>query len=373
MQRVLRISIFLLLACPAGFGQSTYGSIVGAVTDASGAIIVNAAVTVTNVDTNIAKVVKTDVNGSYDATHLLPGRYRIRAEAVGFQTAVRDGIEVESRATVRIDFPMEIGSTVSEIQVTVNAPLIETETAQLADTRSSRQLSALPVLSNANTFPFLLTFPGAQSVTTNTYSFNGTRSAQTDIMMDGISTPRSSTPLGGTYNTNAMVEEIRLHSGNNSAEFQAPSVVSFVSKAGTNQLHGEGFYQHNNSALDARDFFAVSKPVYKTHTFGGTLGGPVYVPKLYDGHDRTFFMLSVWAQRVPGTTLITSTVPTPAMRRGDFSAFSPINDPETGQPFPGNMIPASRFSAVSQRIQERFYPCPTSVTWTALSPTITAR
>jgi hypothetical protein len=253
---------------------------------------------------------------------------------------------------------MEVGSTVSEIQVTVAAPVIETETAQLADTRSARQLTALPVLSNANTFPYLLTFAGVQSVSTNTYSFNGARAAQTSIMMDGISTPRSTTPLGGTYNTNAMVEEIRLHSGNNSAEFQAPGVVSFVSKAGANQLHGMGFYQHNNSALDARDFFAANKPVYKTHTFGGTLGGPVYLPKVYDGHDRTFFMLSYWAQRVPGTTLLTSTVPTPAMRRGDFAAFAPVTDPDTGLPFPGNAIPASRISPVSQRVQERFYPLP---------------
>jgi hypothetical protein len=358
MQRALEILLVLFLACSAVYGQSTYGSIVGSVTDPSGALIVGAGVTVTNVETNIAKVVNTGANGTYEATHLLPGKYKVRAESVGFQTAVRDGIEVESRAVVRIDFSMEVGSTTSEIQVTVAAPLIETETAQLADTRSSRQLSALPLLSNQNTFPYLLTFAGAQSVSINTYSFNGTRSAQTDIMMDGISTPRSTTPLGGTYNTNAMVEEIRLHAGNNSAEFQAPGVVSFVSKAGTNQLRGMGFYQHNNSALDARDFFAVNKPVYKTHTFGGTLGGPVYIPKVYNGHDRTFFMISVWAQRVPGTTLLTSTVPTPAMRSGDFSAFPAITDPITGQPFPNNQIPASRVSAVSQRVQDRFYPLP---------------
>ncbi len=358
MQRVLRSCVFLLIACSAGLSQSTYGSIVGAVTDASGAIIVGGTVTVTNTETNISKVVITSANGTYEATHLLPGRYRVRTEVQGFKSAIRDGIEIESRAVVRIDFQMEVGSTVSEVQVVASAPVIETETAQIADTRSARQMMELPLLSNANTFPYLLTLPGAQSVSINTYSFNGARSAQADIMIDGVSAPRSSTSLGGTHNTPAMVEEVRLHGANNSAEFQAPGVVSIVTKAGTNQVRGLAFYQHNNSALDARDFFAPKKPVYKTHTYGGTLGGPVYIPKIYDGHDRTFFMLSVWEQRVPGSTTLTSTVPTPGMRQGNFTGVATITDPVTGQPFSGNTIPADRFSPISLRIQDRFYPLP---------------
>ncbi len=355
----LRSSLFLLLASAVSFGQSTYGSIVGLITDSSAAVIPGGAVVVTNTETNISKSVKTGASGNYEVTHLLPGVYRVRAEMEGFKAAVREGILVDSRAVVRIDFQMEVGSSRSEIQVTVSAPVIETETAQLADTRTARQLRDLPLLSNANTFPYLLTMPGAQSVSTNTYSFNGARSAQVDIMIDGVSAPRSTTALGGTYNTNAMVEEIRLHGANNSAEFQAPGVVSFVTKAGTNRLRGMAFYQHNNSALDARDFFAPKKPVYKTHTFGGTLGGPVHIPKIYNGRNRTFFMLSVWEQRVPGSTTLTSTVPTPAMRQGNFSGVATITDPATGQPFPGNTIPANRFSPVALRVQERFYPLPT--------------
>ncbi|MFB3826500.1 MAG: carboxypeptidase regulatory-like domain-containing protein [Bryobacteraceae bacterium] len=349
-----------MLASAIGFGQSTYGSIVGVVTDATGAVVVGGAVSVANTETNIVKTAHTSANGSYEVTHLLPGTYRVRAEHQGFKATVRDGIVVESRAVVRIDVQLEVGSTSVEVQVSASTPVIETETAQIADTRSARQLRDLPILSNESTFAYLLTMPGAQSVSINTYAFNGARAAQTDTMIDGIAAPRSSTPLTGTHNTTEMVAEVRVHGSNNSAEFQAPGVVSIVTRSGTNQLRGSAYYQHNNSALDARDFFTAKKPSSKTHTANAVVGGPVFIPKLYNGRDRTFFMISLFGQRVPGATPLNATVPTPAMRQGDFSAFAAITDPATGIPFPGNAIPASRFSPVSLRVQERFYPLPNS-------------
>lgn len=347
-----------LLVCTGSFGQSTYGSIVGVVSDATGAVVVGVTVSATNVETNISKAVQTSADGNYEITHLLPGTYRIRAEHQGFQSVVRDGVALESRGVSRIDVQLQVGSTVSEVVVTASGPAIETETAEISDTRSARQLRDLPLLSNESTFAYLLTMPGVQSVSINTFAINGARAAQTDTMIDGISAPRSSTALGGTHNTVEMVSELRVHGSNNSAEFQSPGAISIVTKAGTNQLRGMAFYQHSNSALNARDFFSPSKPSSKRHNFAATLGGPVYIPKLYDGHDRTFFMLSVWGERVPGGTTLTSTVPTPAMSQGDFSAFSAITDPATGSPFPGNRIPADRFSPVALRVQERFYPVP---------------
>ncbi len=352
---ILRVLSVLCLVSAIGFGQSTYGSIVGVVTDATGAVVVGGAVSVTNTETNIVKLVNSGADGSYEVTHLLPGTYRVRAEHQGFKATVRDGIVVESRAVVRIDIELEIGSTALEVQVTTSAPVIETETAQIADTRTSRQLRDLPILSNESTFAYLLTMPGAQSVSINTYAFNGARSAQTDTMIDGIPAPRSSTALTGTHNTTEMVAEVRVHGSNNSAEFQAPGVVSIVTRSGTNQLRGSAYYQHNNSALDARDFFAAKKPSSKTHTANFMSGGPVRIPKLYNGRDRTFFMISLFGQRVPGGTPLNATVPTAAMRQGDFSAFAAITDPTTSSPFPGNAIPASRFSPVALRVQERFY------------------
>ena len=357
--RSVRIAIFLLLAAATSFGQSTYGSILGVVTDATGALIPGSTLTVTHTETNIGKIVKTGASGNYEATHLLPGTYRVRAEAEGFRASVRDGIAVESRAEVRIDFQMEVGSTQAEILVTATTPVIETETAQIADTRTSRQLRDLPSLSNQETFGYLFTMPGVQSVSINTYSFNGSRAAQYEFMIDGIPSPRSSTALGGTHNTLEMVSELRLHASNNGAEFQSPGAVSIVTKSGGNQLRGSLLYQHNNSALNARDFFSPVKASNKGHTMGASVGGPIYLPKLYDGHDRTFFMISLWGERLPGSYEPTITVPTAGMRRGDFSALSAaITDPMTGQPFAGNAVPASRLDPIALRVQERFYPLP---------------
>jgi hypothetical protein len=348
----------LLLVPAAARAQSTYGTIVGAVTDPTGAIVVGASVTITNTETNIGKTVATSADGAYEATHLLPGRYSVRAETAGFKAVLRDGVIVDSRATVRVDFRLELGSTTTEIQVVATTPVIESETAQIAEQRTARQLDELPALSTGESFAYLFTVPGVQSTSTNTYSFNGARAAQYEFMIDGIPSPRSSTALGGTHNTLDMISEVRVHTGNNGAEFQSPGAISLVTKAGTNALHGTLVYYHSNSALNARDFFSASKAKFKQHNFGATVGGPVYIPKVYDGHNRTFFMLCYWGERIPGQYDITATVPTAAMRRGDFSGYSAITDPETGAPFPGNLIPASRLNSVAQRVQDRFFVAP---------------
>ena len=349
----------LLAALGAAYAQSTYGTIVGKVTDPTGAVVAGASVTVTNTETNISKAVPTSGEGNYETTHLLPGAYRVRAESPGFKVSVRDGVVVESRAVVRIDLAMEVGSTSSEIQVIAAAPAIESETAQVSDARTARQLRQLPSLSNQETFAYLFTLPGVQSVSINTYSFNGSRSTQYEFTIDGVPSPRSSTALGGTHDTFEMVSELRLHSASNGAEFQSPGAISIVTKAGTNHLRGSLYYYHNNSALNARDFFSPKKASNKGHTFGTAFGGPVVIPKLYDGRDRTFFMLSLWGERLPGSYEPTATVPTAAMRRGDFSALAAaIVDPQTGQQFPGKIIPQDRLSPIALRVQERFYPLP---------------
>jgi len=363
MAKALRLSFALaallaLLLPAAARAQSTYGTIVGAVTDPTGAVIVGGSVTVTNTDTNISKTVVTRGDGNYEATHLLPGTYRVRAETAGFKTARREGVIVESRATVRVDFKLEVGATTAEIQVVAATPVIESETAQLADARTAWQLNELPLLGTGDTFSSLFTLPGVQSNSINTYSFNGSRAAQYEFLIDGIASPRGDTALGGTHDTLEMVSEVRLHSGSNSAEFQSPGAISIVTKSGKNALHGSLIYYHSNSALNARDFFTPVKSKTKSHDFGLTLGGPGWVPKLYDGRNRTFFMVSYWGNRIPGMHELNATVPTGAMRRGDFSASPAITDPDTGAPFGGNQVPARRFNAVATRVQERFFPAP---------------
>ena len=356
----LLLLLVLIFLSQQALAQSTFGALVGTVTDANGAVVPRVSLTVTNVETNFSKTVQTNGDGNYEATHLLPGIYRLRAELSGFKTFARAGVIVESRATVRIDFQLEVGGQTTTVEVKASTPVIETESPQIAKLRTARQLDELPSVSNGEALPFILTTPGVQSVSINTFSFNGSRAAQSEYTIDGITSPRSfATPLVGTQNTFEMTAELKVQGANNSAEFGSPGVISVITKSGANNLHGSVFYFHSNSALNARNFFTPVKPKTKTHNFGLALGGPVSIPKLYNGHDRTFFMLSYWGERVPGVNQAVATVPTAGMRLGDFSRFTtPIIDPVTGAAFPGNIIPTARLNATSLRIQTRFFPLP---------------
>lgn len=353
------ISVGLVLS-QGVFAQSTHGTITGTVVDSSKAVVPGVSITVTNVGTNNTRVVFSSSEGNYEAANLSPGTYRLKAELPGFKTFLREGIILQSRAAVRVDVALEVGEQTTEIHVTAATPVIETEGPQIADVRDARQLEELPSVTSGEALAYILTSPGVQSASIFTYSFNGSRTAQSEYTIDGITSPRSfATPLVGTQNSFEMVSELKVYAANNSAEFSSPGVISVVTKAGTNALHGTLFYFHNNSALNARNFFDATKRKNKTHNFGFALGGPVYIPKLYSGKDRTFFMLSYWTARIPGVNEANVNVPSLPMRRGDFSALAGnITDPETGKPFPGKTIPDSRLDRIALRIQERFFPLP---------------
>ncbi len=178
-------------------------------------------------------------------------------------------------------------------------------------------------------------------------------------MFDGMSSARLNTPLAGNPNTMEMTAELKVHSSNNSAEFGSPGVVNLVSKSGTNTLQSSVFYYLSRDAWNEKNRFQAVKPAVKRHDFGLTLGGPLVAPKLYDGRNKTFFMFSYWGERNPGEQAFAGQVPTAAMRNGNLSPMGgTIRDPITGQPFPGNIIPAGRISPLSQQIQNRFWALP---------------
>jgi hypothetical protein len=344
--------------------QSTHGAIVGNAFDPSKAVVPELSVTVTNTGTNIARTLTTNPQGYYEALNLVPGTYRVQAELSGFAPFKRDGVVVESRSTVRIDIPLVIGQRVAEIvEVVAMNPVIETETAALSDTRTALQMEALPMLANGTLFGYVTTLPGVQVVTaagSTVFSFNGARSGQSEIMFDGMSSARLNTPLAGNPNTMEMTAELKVHSSNNEAEFGSPGVVNLVSKSGTNTLQGTVLYYLSRDQWNEKSRFQATKPLLKQHNFGGTLTGPVVLPG-YNGRDKTFFMFSYWGQQQPGQNVFSNTVPTAAMRNGDLSKVGgniTIKDPVTGQPFPGNIIPANRISPAAQRIQQRFYDLP---------------
>jgi hypothetical protein len=342
--------------------QSTHGALVGTVSDESGAVMPGVNVTVTNMGTNIGRTTITNQAGYYEVAALVPGTYRVHVELTGFRPLTREGIIVESRATVRMDFTMGLGTQTSEVTVVAATPVIETETAAIADTRTARQIEALPMLATGTLFPFVTTLPGVQVVGaagSTVFSFNGARAGQSELMFDGMSSARLNTPLAGNPNTMEMTAEIAVHSAGNNAEFASPGVVNLVSKSGTNEYHWTTFYYRSNDKWIEKNRFQASKPKLNRHNFGGTASGPVVFPG-YDGHNRTFFMFSYWGERNPGEENFSGQVPTVAMRNGDFSGLSGVTlrDPLTGQPFSGNVIPAGRISPIARRITNRFYPLP---------------
>lgn len=366
VQRIVYVAVLttilgLVAAAPLA-AQSTHGAVVGTVTDETGAVVPGATVTVTDIGTNISRTVVTNASGYYEALALVPGTYRVRGELAGFTPVTRDGLIVESRATVRIDMQIRVAARAAEVTVTATTPVIETETAAVSDTRTAHQIEALPMLATGTLFPFVTTLPGVQVVTaagSQVFSFNGARAGQSEIMFDGMSSARLNTPLAGNPNTMEMTSEIKVHSANNSAEFGSPGVVNMVSKSGTNAYRGTVFYYHSRDQWNEKNRFQAAKTPLKRHDGGITLGGPLVVPGVYDGHNRTFFMFSYWRENNPGQNFFSGQVPTAAMRNGNLSNMSgSIRDPQTNAPFAGNIIPADRISPLAQRIQNRFYALP---------------
>lgn len=371
--RLLGVAALTLALPSPGRAQSTHGAVVGTLSDESGAVMAGVSITVANMGTNIARTVTTNQAGYYEVTALVPGTYRVGAELAGFKPVTREGIIVESRSRVRIDMTMGLGVQTAEVIVVAPTPVIESESAALADTRTARQIESLPMLATGTIFPYVTTLPGVQVVGvagSTVFSFNGARAGQSEIMFDGMSSARLNTPLAGNPNTMEMTAELKVHSSNNNAEFGSPGVLNLVSKSGTNTLQGTLFYYHSRDQWNEKSRFQAAKPVLKRHNFGAVLSGPVVVPG-YNGHDRTFFTFSYWGEQNPGQNPFSSTVPTAAMRNGDFSRVGgglAIRDPLTGQPFPGNVIPARRLSPVALRLQDRFYDLPNVGDPAVLSP-----
>jgi hypothetical protein len=341
--------------------QSNLGRIVGTVKDSSGAAVPAAKVKVINEGTNQAREFQSLDDGGYEVANLVAGVYRVEAEVAGFKRFTRGRIVLDAGRTIRVDAEMEIGGITEEVRITDRPPLIETDTPSVANTLSYEFQTKSAVGTGARPWEVLVTMPLIQSGPSDfVYSVAGSRGAQTEFQIDGIASPAAGSPLGSSSMTMEGTSELRVQGVNNSAEYSQPGIFQQVSRSGTNEVHGNLFYYHTNSALNARSFFSPTKPSVKRHTFGGWLGAPLVIPKLYDGRNRTFLMLAYEGTRNPSSTTANATVPTASMRGGDFSGIRglTLRDPSTNTPFPGNRIPANRINGVSQRIQERFYPLP---------------
>ena len=366
MLKSLLTLLCILFSAHSAFGQSTFGTIQGTIRDASDAVIPNAKVTIRNVGTNVSLQTMTNELGNYEMPNLNPGSYEVTVEASSFKKFVHTGIVLNARQVARIDARVEVSGT--EVGVTITAtgtPVVATETATIDDARTNSEILSLPLnfrAANTSLISVIALAPGVQVRSgSENFSIAGSRLSQNETSIDGISTlgMRNHDVLVNMFPSSETVSEIRVSSVSNSAEYQGASNVDTISRSGQNTFHGSLFEYHQNGALDARNTFSPTVPFKVANTFGGSLGGPLIFPHLYSGRNRTFFFITYEGNRRAAKQLLTPTVPSLALRRGDFSQVSglTLRDPLTGVPFPGNQIPSERLNSTSLGLQE-YYPQP---------------
>jgi len=348
----------------SSLAQSTLGVVLGTVKDSSGAVVKDAVVRLTNAGENTSREALSDANGNYEFQNVKPGTYIVSATAQGFRPFTATGIPLEARRTVRVDVTLQVGDLTQAVEVNATAGVIATDSPIITSTLNVEKVISLPanVRAGGSTSPYNLiaTLPGVQPDNGNGFGIQGGIPAQSDSSVDGISITNAAgnSPLRSLFPSVESIAEIKVQGVGNTAEYGTPGDITTISKSGTNSYHGALFWYHQNRALDARSFGQTRLPAKIGNTFGGTLGGPVLLPKLYTGRDRTFFLFTWESFRFPRQSTIQNSVPTARMKAGDFNQEGvAIRDPFTGQPFAGNLLPASRVSAAARAILP-FYPDP---------------
>jgi len=370
--RVVSCALLLLGAVRPAAGQSVTGTILGTVTDASGAVVAGAKVTILNEGTALTRTVVSDTSGEYTVPSLPTGRYTVMSEMSGFKALALSNIEVGVDQRVRIDLKLEVGAMSESVSITAETPLVQTSSSELGTTVGNEQIEALPLngrnfVNLTRTIPGVLrgipgaNIDGAGSLAwraSASFSANGQRPRDNNYMLDGVDNNETWLQTVVVFPSVDALDEFKLQTSTYSAEFgrSLGGVVNLQIKSGTNQMRGSAFEFLRNDALDANNFFNNknnrAKPDFKQNQFGGTLGGAVF-------KDRTFFFADYQGHRETQGQTALSTVPTLAMRSGDFSELNRvIYDPTTNQPFPGNAIPNGRIDAVARNILTQLYPEP---------------
>ena len=364
-----RVSLFAVLSCRLLSAQlANTTSLVGNVADSAGASMVGVEIVATNVDTKDVYRVKTGGEGSYAIEFLKPGNYSVTATEAGFQTVTKNGITVGYNQTVRTDFALTVGQVTEQIVVAGGAPPISTDDASVKETISRLSVTELPLngrdpLQLATTAPGIL--PGQKGTNGvppgEDFIAAGTREIQNSISLDGISIVNNLITTTPFHPSPDAVQELEVQSGTYSAQYGAylGAHLNVITKSGTNELHGAAWEFFRNDKLDAKNFFQSAtsrKAPLRQNQFGFVIDGPIYIPKLYDGRNKTFFMADYEGLRIVKQVTQLDTVLTPLMRQGNFSEY---NKPLAlnGTPFPGNMIPASQLSQQTLNVLQ-YMPAP---------------
>jgi hypothetical protein len=391
------MALYLFFATVLGlagtaWAQTSSASIRGQVTDPSGAATPQAKLAVQNTRTGVVVQAETNEQGRYLAPYLPPGLYQVRVERAGFQQFVQGGIELDPQQNLTLDIVLTLGDVASKIEVTAAPAPLTTANATVATTVDNRAVVDLP-LNSGNVLALALFTPTAnlpQSTSATqedqwSAALGGGRNASSAVLVDGASINVSDnsggmSPYGMQPPSVDAVEEFTIQVNALAAEFgrTGGGLIQVATKQGTNRAHGTAREFLRNSAMDANDFFSnragVPLKSLQRHRYGFSLGGPVMLPRIFDGRNRTFFFVDYERTRLRTPASMTGTMPLDAWKGGDFSSLRYTNgnaitiyDPITVHPgasglsvrdaFPGNRIPESRFDPVARNIM-KYYPAP---------------
>jgi hypothetical protein len=352
--------------------QSTFGSVRGTTTDASGAAITKAAVVLHSVDENTDASTGSDDSGNFVFENLKPGHYTISATKEGFTRALVNQVELAARQNLRVDVSLAVAAQAQTVEVTASSVSVNTENATLSDSKETDAITQLPINSRAVSSSPLAALAVSPAVTKDAqgnFAIGGATASQTGFSVDGISTAnvRYNGALADAYPSMENIAEMKVTAFNNNAEFAQIGDVTFVTKSGTNRLHGSAYEYFQNKVLDATILNFNSKAPKNFNTFGGSLGGPITIPKLYNGRDKTFFFFDYEGNRKTQSYPQQLLVPTAAERNGDLSDLAaatglPVMNPFTGTPFPNNTIPTGScpgcINPVALSLLNNYYPLP---------------
>jgi len=373
-----RVLVVLLAACvmpPSVHAQVLYGSVVGNVRDATGAAVPGATVTITHIETKATRETVSDGTGSYRISTVQPGTYRLHVSLTGFQTFTRAEVPVTLNTVTRVDASLGLSQLQESVTVSAGTEVLQTDRAEVRQELRSRELTDLPVPIGRNYQELFGTLPGftppadAHSVPSNpsralTFNVNGSSNQGNNTRIDGVSSTNIWLPHVVAYvPALESIETVNVVTNNFDAEqgLAGGAAISVQIKSGTNSLRGSAFEYHFNEKMRARNYFTpagTTEGKWRDNQFGGTLGGPIR-------RNRLFYFVSYEGTRQDRNVPRTISVPTEAVRRGDFAATgTTIHDPFTGSPdgsgrtpFPGNVIPDSRISPVAKKIIP-FLPLP---------------
>jgi hypothetical protein len=390
-------NLFLLftLCVSLLMGQESRGTIVGTVTDSSGAVVAGANVEVTNVAMGTKSMLKTNEAGQYVTSFLIPGTYRVVVENQGFRKFVRENIELRVNDRLTVDVTLQVGAADQSVTVSDETPALNTESASLGTVIDRRRVAELP-LPHGNPM-FLIGLANGVSFTRDPrldrpfepthivgYTMDGTRANRSDVTIDGAvatATANAGEVIASYVPPADTVAEFKVQTATFDASMgnTEGGVTNISMKSGTNEFHGTAYYVNMNPSLFANDFFAnanrIPRPDFYYHRYGGSAGAPIFIPKLYNGKNRTFFMYGYEGiKEARPRNNGTPTVPTDAMKQGNFSQLLGLNssyqiyNPFTRRavaggrfqqdPFPGNVIPSSLFNPIAKKVLDTYYPSP---------------